>query len=160
MDEKKFQELLLKNNDSLMQKMDTKFEGILSKNNEVLTHNMDEKIEDALVKNNDKLMQKMDEKIEDVLVNNNEILMKKIKQEIKQEIKESEERQNSKLAYLEYTYGEKISAIFDKIQSMEELMKRNEKENQKYRRIVDHHSDILYSQNLRISDLEKKVSSN
>ena len=121
---------------------------------------MDEKIEDALVKNNDKLMQKMDEKIEDVLVNNNEILMKKIKQEIKQEIKESEERQNSKLAYLEYTYGEKISAIFDKIQSMEELMKRNEKENQKYRRIVDHHSDILYSQNLRISDLEKKVSSN
>ena len=89
-----------------------------------------------------------------------ETLMKKIKKEINLEIIESEKRQNSKLAYLEYTYGEKISAIFDKIQSMEEIMLRNEKENQKYRERVDHHSDILYSHDFRISGLEKKVSSN
>ena len=141
MDERKFEELLLKNNDNLIQKMDTKFTGMLSKNNETL-------------------MQKMDEKIDKALIKNNETLMKKIKKEINLEIIESEKRQNSKLAYLEYTYGEKISAIFDKIQSMEEIMIRNEKENQKYREVVDHHSDILYSHDFRISNIEKKVSSN
>ena len=164
MDEKKFEELLLRNNDNLVKNMDTKFEDMLIKNNEILMKKMDEKIDKALSKNNETLMkkidEKMDKKIDKALSKNNDTLMKKIKKEINFEIIESEKRQNSKLAYLEYTYGEKISAIFDKIQSMEELMKRNEKENQKYRRIVDHHSDILYSQNLRISDLEKKVSSN
>lgn len=145
MDEKKFEELLLKNNDNLIQKMDTKFEDMLIKNNEALMQKMDEKI---------------DEKIDKALSKNNEVLMKKIKKEINLEIIESEKRQNSKLAYLEYTYGEKISAIFDKIQSMEEIMIRNEKENQKYREVVDHHSDILYSHDFRISNIEKKVSSN
>ena len=104
--------------------------------------------------------EKIDEKIDKALSKNNEVLMKKIKKEINFEIIESEKRQNSKLAYLEYTYGEKISAIFDKIQSMEEIMIRNEKENQKYREVVDHHSDILYSHDFRISNIEKKVSSN
>jgi len=141
MDERKFEELLLKNNDNLIQKMDIKFE-------------------DMLIKNNETLMKKMDEKIDKALIKNNETLMKKIKKEINLEIIESEKRQNSKLAYLEYTYGEKISAIFDKIQSMEEIMIRNEKENQKYREVVDHHSDILYSHDFRISNIEKKVSSN
>lgn len=141
MDERKFEELLLKNNDNLIQKMDIKFE-------------------DMLIKNNETLMRKMDEKIDNALSKNNETLMKKIKKEINFEIIESEKRQNSKLAYLEYTYGEKISAIFDKIQSMEEIMIRNEKENQKYREVVDHHSDILYSHDFRISNIEKKVSSN
>ena len=141
MDERKFEELLLKNNDNLIQKMDIKFE-------------------DMLIKNNETLMKKMDEKIDKALIKNNETLMKKIKKEINLEIIESEKRQNSKLAYLEYTYGEKISAIFDKIQSMEEIMLRNEKENQKYRERVDHHSDILYSHDFRISNIEKKVSSN
>ena len=122
---------------------------------------MDErKFEELLLKNNDNLIQKMDIKFEDMLIKNNETLMKKIKKEINLEIIESEKRQNSKLAYLEYTYGEKISAIFDKIQSMEEIMIRNEKENQKYREVVDHHSDILYSHDFRISNIEKKVSSN
>ena len=121
---------------------------------------MDEKkIKELLLENNEILIQKMDEKmdekIENALLKNNEKLIK----EVKQELRESEERQNSKLACLEYIYGEKISAIFDKIQSMEEIMIKNEKENQKYRRIVDHHSDVLYSQDLRINDLEKKVSS-
>ena len=164
MDEKKFEELLLKNNDNLIQKMDTKFEDMLIKNNETLMKKMDEKIDKALIKNNEALMQKMDEKIDEkidkALSKNNEVLMKKIKKEINLEIIESEKRQNSKLAYLEYTYGEKISAIFDKIQSMEEIMIRNEKENQKYREVVDHHSDILYSHDFRISNIEKKVSSN
>ena len=164
MDEKKFEELLLKNNDNLIQKMDTKFEDMLIKNNETLMQKMDEKIDKALIKNNEALMQKMDEKIDEkidkALSKNNEVLMKKIKKEINLEIIESEKRQNSKLAYLEYTYGEKISAIFDKIQSMEEIMIRNEKENQKYRERVDHHSDILYSHDFRISNIEKKVSSN
>jgi len=141
MDERKFEELLLKNNDNLIQKMDIKFE-------------------DMLIKNNETLMKKMDEKIDKALIKNNETLMKKIKKEINLEIIESEKRQNSKLAYLEYTYGEKISAIFDKIQSMEEIMIRNEKKNQKYREVVDHHSDILYSHDFRISNIEKKVSSN
>ena len=141
MDERKFEELLLKNNDNLIQKMDIKFE-------------------DMIIKNNETLMKKMDEKIDKALIKNNETLMKKIKKEINLEIIESEKRQNSKLAYLEYTYGEKISAIFDKIQSMEEIMIRNEKENQKYREVVDHHSDILYSHDFRISNIEKKVSSN
>ena len=141
MDERKFEELLLKNNDNLIQRMDIKFE-------------------DMLIKNNETLMKKMDEKIDKALIKNNETLMKKIKKEINLEIIESEKRQNSKLAYLEYTYGEKISAIFDKIQSMEEIMIRNEKENQKYREVVDHHSDILYSHDFRISNIEKKVSSN
>ena len=145
MDERKFEELLLKNNDNLIQKMDIKFEDMLIKNNETLMKKMDEKI---------------DEKIDKALSKNNEVLMKKIKKEINFEIIESEKRQNSKLAYLEYTYGEKISAIFDKIQSMEEIMIRNEKENQKYREVVDHHSDILYSHDFRISNIEKKVSSN
>ena len=164
MDERKFEELLLKNNDNLIQKMDTKFEDMLIKNNETLMQKMDEKIDKALIKNNEALMQKMDEKIDEkidkALSKNNEVLMKKIKKEINLEIIESEKRQNSKLAYLEYTYGEKISAIFDKIQSMEEIMIRNEKENQKYREVVDHHSDILYSHDFRISNIEKKVSSN
>ena len=122
---------------------------------------MDErKFEELLLKNNDNLIQKMDTKFTGMLSKNNETLMKKIKKEINLEIIESEKRQNSKLAYLEYTYGEKISAIFDKIQSMEEIMIRNEKENQKYREVVDHHSDILYSHDFRISNIEKKVSSN
>ena len=164
MDERKFEELLLKNNDNLIQKMDIKFEDMLIKNNETLMKKMDEKIDKALIKNNETLMQKidkkMDEKIDNALSKNNETLMKKIKKEINLEIIESEKRQNSKLAYLEYTYGEKISAIFDKIQSMEEIMIRNEKKNQKYREVVDHHSDILYSHDFRISNIEKKVSSN
>lgn len=164
MDERKFEELLLKNNDNLIQKMDIKFEDMLIKNNETLMKKMDEKIDKALIKNNETLMQKIDkkidEKIDKALSKNNEVLMKKIKKEINLEIIESEKRQNSKLAYLEYTYGEKISAIFDKIQSMEEIMIRNEKENQKYREVVDHHSDILYSHDFRISNIEKKVSSN
>ena len=122
---------------------------------------MDErKFEELLLKNNDNLIQKMDTKFTGMLSKNNETLMQKIKKEINLEIIESEKRQNSKLAYLEYTYGEKISAIFDKIQSMEEIMIRNEKENQKYREVVDHHSDILYSHDFRISNIEKKVSSN
>ena len=164
MNEKKFEELLLKNNDNLMRKMDTKFEDMLIKNNETLMQKMDTKFEDMLIKNNETLMQKidekMDEKIDKALSKNNETLMKKIRKEINFEIIESEKRQNSKLAYLEYTYGEKISAIFDKIQSIEEIMIRNEKENQKYRKSVDHHSDILYSHDFRISSIEKKVSSN
>lgn len=114
---------------------------------------MDEKkFEELLLKNNEYLIKEIDKAKKE--------LKKELKKEFKKEIKKSEERQNEKLAYLEFNYGEKISAIFDKIQSMEEIMKRNEKENQKYRRIVNHHSDILYSHNLRISDIENKFSSN
>lgn len=132
MDENKFKELLLENNKILINEIDKK---------------TDQKIEKAMQKMNIT----MDQKIEKA--------MKKMNTTMKNALNESEKRQNSKLAYLEFTYGEKISAIFDKIQSIEDIMKRQEKENQKYRKSVDHHGDILYSHDFRISKLEDKVSS-
>ena len=143
MEEKKFEELLLKNNQNLIQEMDKKFE----KNNQILMQEVDKKFK----KNNQILIQEVDKKFD----KNNQILM----QEMDKKIEESEERQNAKLAYLEYTYGEKISAIFDKIQSIEDIMKRNEEENKKYKKAVDRHGDILYSHDFRISKLEDKFSS-
>lgn len=133
MNEEKFRELLSKNNQDLMQEMNKKFE----KNNQNLIQEIDKKFE----KNNEYLLQEMDKKLD-------------------KRIKESEERQNAKLAYLEYTYGEKISAIFDKIQSIEDGMKKREEENQKYKKIVDRQGDILYSYDIKISKLEDKISSN
>ena len=133
MNEEKFRELLSKNNQDLMQEMNKKFE----KNNQNLIQEIDKKFE----KNNEYLLQEMDKKLD-------------------KRIKESEERQNAKLAYLEYTYGEKISAIFDKIQSIEDVMKKSEEENQKYKKIIDRHGDILYSYDIKISKLEDKISSN
>ena len=130
-----------------------KFEELLLKNNEYLLEQMDQKIDKALIKNNEKLK-------EDLTGIITKRVTTKIMFEVKKEIEKSEERQNSKLAYLEYTYGEKISAIFDKIQSMEEIMIRAEREHRRYRKIVDRHSEILYSHDLRISDIERKFDSN
>lgn len=118
MDENKFKELLLENNKILINEIDKKTDQKIEKTMKKMNITMEQKLENA--------MQKMNTTMENAL-------------------KESEKRQNSKLAYLEFTYGEKISAIFDKIQSIEDIMKKQEKENQKYRKSVDHHGDILYS---------------
>ncbi len=115
---------------------ENKFKELLLENNKILINEIDKKTDQKI----EKAMQKMNTTMENAL-------------------KESEKRQNSKLAYLEFTYGEKISAIFDKIQSIEDIMKKQEKENQKYRKSVDRHGDILYSHDFRISKLEDKVSS-
>ena len=136
MNENKFKELLLENNKILVNEIDKKTDQKIEKAMKKMNEAMDQKIGIAMQKMNET----MDQKIESAL-------------------NESEKRQNSKLAYLEFTYGEKISAIFDKIQSIEDIMKRQEKENQKYRKSVDHHGDILYSHDFRISKLEDKVSS-
>ena len=179
MEEKKFKELLLENNKILineidkktdqkiekaMQKMDTtmdqKIEIALEKNNKILMREMDKIIDHKIEKNNKVLIQQMeetmDQKIDTSLEKNNKVLM----QQMENMINKSEERQNGKLAYLEFTYGEKISAIFDKIQSIEDMIKENQKQSEKYWKKVDRHDDILYSYDLRISKLEGMVNSN
>ena len=141
--DEKIREFLQENHKILMEKMDKKFE----ENNKVLMEKMDKKFEE----NNKVLMEKMDKKFEE----NNKILMK----EMDRRIEKLDRSINGKLAVLENEYGQKISVIFDKIQLMDERLSVQDGQNQRFNKKFNNHDEILYSQDLRITELESKVSS-
>lgn len=102
----------------------------------------------------------MDEKkFRELLLENNQLTEQRTKELLVENIRLSEERQNGKLAYMEETYGTKISAIFDKIVSMEEILTDNKSRNVKNENKIEKHDDILFTHDLRIKHLENKVSS-
>ena len=143
MTEEKFKELLQENN----KHTDEKIREFLQENHKILMEKMDKKFEE----NNKVLMEKMDKKFEE----NNKILMK----EMDRKIEKLDRSINGKLAVLENEYGQKISVIFDKIQLMDERLSVQDGQNQRFNKKFNNHDEILYSQDLRITELESKVSS-
>ena len=143
MTEEKFKELLQENN----KHTDEKIREFLQENHKILMEKMDKKFEE----NNKVLMEKMDKKFEE----NNKILMK----EMDRRIEKLDRSINGKLAVLENEYGQKISVIFDKIQLMDERLSVQDGQNQRFNKKFNNHDEILYSQDLRITELESKVSS-
>ena len=122
---------------------------------------MDEKkIEEILDRKLDeKLDQKLEEKLSVKFAENNKFLLNEISNLLDNKISESERNQNRKFAYFEHVYGEKISAIFDKITSIEEMLADTRVETIKNQNQIKHQDDILFEHSFRISNLEKKVNS-
>ena len=128
MDEKKFEELLIKNNTNLIAEMDKRMDKRFEENNKMIIEEIDKR---------------MDKRFD----------------EVNKRFEQMEQKRIDDNFYFEHTYGEKISIIFDKLQLMEDIKKIEDKENQKYRKKVDHIEDMLMSYDFRISKLEKKVNS-
>ena len=147
MTEERFEEILIKNNQFLIQEMDKR---------------IDKKIEEKLKKNNQYLIQQMNERMDKKFEEFEQRMNQKFEdyeQGISKKLEEADRKLNGKLAIFEKEYGEKISAIFDKIQLIDDIKKNTDYENQKYFERIENHDDLLYSHELRISELEDKVSS-
>ncbi|MBQ3415180.1 MAG: hypothetical protein IJH39_07530 [Clostridia bacterium] len=136
MTEERFEEILKRNNQFLIQEMDKR---------------IDNKIEEKLKKNNQYLIQQMNERMDKKFED--------FEQKMNKKLEETDRKLNGKLAIFEKEYGEKISAIFDKIQLIDDIKKNTDYENKKYFERIENHDDLLYSHELRISELEDKVSS-
>ena len=136
MDEKKFEEILVKN----LTQTEKKMEKI-----------MDEKIETVLVKNlaetENRINSRMDERIT--------TLERKMDQ--KYDLLEQKIIDNG--FYFEHTYGEKISAIFDKLQLNNDLKQIEDAESKQIQKQIENNSAKLFSHEIRISKIEKEINS-
>ena len=140
MDEKRFKDLLFENNKYLIQEMDVRIDSKIKENNKYLIQEMDVRIDSKIKENNEYLFQEMDKMMD-------------------KKIFESERRQNQKLAKLEHEYGDKISAIFDKVMSIDEKLSDTRGLSIKNENKLNQHDDMLFSQGYRISKLEEQVYS-
>ena len=159
MEEKRFQELLLKNNKYLIQEIDERMDQKIKENNEHLIQEMDRRMDQKMKENNEYLIQEMDERMDQKIKEKNEHLIQEMDRRMDKKLFESERRQNQKLAVMEHTYGEKINATFDKILSIEEILLDTRAQSINNQNFLQKHDDVLFSHDFRISKLEKQINS-
>ena len=114
MDEKRFEEILVKN---------------LAETENRINKGVDEKIETILVKKLTETEKRINKRIDDS--------HRYLEQKINNVQANLEQKIIDNGFYFEHTYGEKISAIFDKLQLNDDLKKIDEKENKRIQKQIE-----------------------
>lgn len=120
----------------------------------------------------------MDEKrFIEILENNNKKIFEKFEQidkkfekvderfnDMDKKINENMEKLEIKImdnaCYFEVTYGQKIDAIFEKLQINDETLVKEKKDYEKFKKRFEHNDIILASHDFRIQKLEQQVNAN
>ena len=169
MDENRFEEILVKNltetENRINKSVNEKIETILVKKLTETEERINKRIDDShkyLEQKIDNVQANLEQKLED----SHKYLEQKIddvKVSLEEKINDSHKYLEQKIIdngfYFEHTYGEKISAIFDKLQLNDDLKKIDEKENKKIQKQIEKNSAELMSHELRISKIEKEINS-
>ena len=85
--------------------------------------------------------------------------MTQFEERIDKKIYETERNQNRKLAYFEHVYGEKIMAIFDKLQSIDDIRNLDKEDQEKLKNQIELNSAKIMMHDSRISKLENVFNS-
>lgn len=166
MDEKRFEEILVT---KLEEVLVPRLENVLDKRFSESEERIKTEIYKKMDENDERLERKIDKKLEyleNKIDENREYLENKIdenREYLENKIDENHKYLEKKIVdnafYFEHTYGEKISAIFDKLQLNDDLKKIENEENEKIQEQIEKNSAKLMSHELRISALEKKFNS-
>lgn len=139
-DEKRFIEILENNNKKIFEKfdqIDKRFEQVDERFNQ-----MDKKFDKKI----GKLEIKMNEN------------MSKLETKINGNVDKLETKIIDNGCYFEVTYGQKIDAIFEKLQINDETLVKEKQDYERFKKRFEHNDTILASHDIRIHKLEQQVN--
>ena len=85
--------------------------------------------------------------------------MNQFEERIDKKIYEAQRNQNRKLAYFEHVYGGKITAIFDKLQLIDDMRNLDKEDQEKFKNQIELNSAEIMMHDSRISKLENVFNS-